>query len=182
LDGDPCQTVAVGEIGGWYRGSVFPAEVAEANRRRLAVLLPLMILARAIHAVVFTASGAERAALSARSLRWHDLIALIHVATGVLGVPLALVARRPRSGLIQRALAPATGLLYLLHGALIAGADQLTVTSVTPFVGYALGTAVVLCLSPATALALYGTGLVAFVAAILSLQPSSTARRAPPAR
>jgi PAS domain S-box-containing protein len=157
-------------------GSAFRAEVAETNRRRLAIILPLLIVTHAIYVAVFATSAAERATLPAQLLRWRSLLVLGHATAGGLALPLALLARRTTAGWTRRALGPAAALLYVLHGAFIAGADQLMSTSVTPFIGCALGTAVVVCLSPAEALAVYAAGIVAFVAAIASLQPSASGR------
>jgi PAS domain S-box-containing protein len=156
--------------------SAFRAEVAETNRRRLAIILPLLIVTHGIYVTIFATSGAERAALPANLVRWRDLLVLGHATAGTLALPLALLARRPTAGWTQRALGPAAALLYVLHGAFIAGADQLMSTSVTPFIGCALGTAVVVCLSPPEAIAVYAAGIVAFVAAIASLQPSASGR------
>jgi hypothetical protein len=64
-------------------------------------------------------------------------------------------------------------LTYLLHGAAIAGADQIsTASGVAPFIGYCLFMAVVITMHPGLAVLLYGLGCAAFVAAIAAMQPS----------
>lgn len=68
--------------------------------------------------------------------------------------------------------------MYLVHGAAVAGIDQLAVTSITAYIGYSLGTAVVVSLTPPTALLAYAAGLGTFVSAITMLQPSTNARLA----
>jgi serine/threonine-protein kinase len=156
----------------------FALERAQGNRRRLLVLLPLMILGHAVHVAVFHLSAAERAALEPRVVQWRDAIVLAHAATLAIAVVLAVgIVRfgRARSAWL---FAPLTGAVYLIHGAVVAGIDQLAVTSVTPFVGYCLGLAVVLSLDPIAALIVYAVGLTVFVAAIFTLQPSASARLA----
>jgi serine/threonine-protein kinase len=49
---------------------------------------------------------------------------------------------------------------------------------VTPFIGYCLGIAVVLCLPPVVSLPLYGLAAGAFVAVMVVMQPSASARLA----
>ena len=75
-------------------------------------------------------------------------------------------------------LGPVTAAAYLVHAAVVAGIDQIAVTSVTPFIGYALGIAVIVRLTPRAALLTYGIGLIAFVRAITDMQPSAQARMA----
>jgi hypothetical protein len=156
----------------------FERELAETNRRRLLTLMPLVVIGHAIHIAVFYTPAARRAQLDARIVQWHDGIALAHLATVVpvllLGLSLLSSRRKPA----PRWLGGVTATLYLVHGAAVAGIDQLAVTAITPFIGYCLGMAVVLALTPRSALMAYGVGLVSFVAAILALQDSPSARLA----
>jgi serine/threonine-protein kinase len=137
-----------------------------------------MAAAHLVHVAVFATTGAARAALDASTLRWRDGVALTHAVTFVLAMPLAIVALRARKNGAPQLLGPLLVLLYLLHGAVIVGVDQLTVTGVTPFVGYAFGLAVVVPLTPRMAALLYSIGLAVFVAAIVAMQPSPTVRLA----
>jgi hypothetical protein len=155
----------------------FWRELDAVNRRRLRVMLPLMVVVHAIHVAVFRTSAAQRAALDPIVARWRDDLADVHVATLVVALALTLAVFRAK-GRATRILAPVTGAVYLVHGALIIGVDQLTVTSVTPFVGYCLGTAVVLCFPPRVTVLLYAVAAGSFVAAILVMQPSDSARLA----
>ena len=156
----------------------FARENAETGRRRAAVLVPLMAVAHLIHIAIFVTTGAARAAMDPSTLRWRDGIALTHAVTFALAVPLAVVALRARKDGATPLLGPLVVLLYLLHGAIIVGVDQLTVTGVTPFVGYAFGLAVVVPLTPRAGALLYSIGLAAFVASILVMQPSANVRLA----
>jgi serine/threonine-protein kinase len=155
----------------------FARECAETNRRRLAVLLPLMAVAHLAHVAVFATLGAERVSLAPRVLQWRDAVALTHFVTFAFAAALAVVARS-RSPAAAARIGPLAALTYLLHGAIIVGVDQLRVTSVTPFVGYALGTCVVVAMTPRVTLTLYAIALAAFVAAMLAMQPSPELRLA----
>lgn len=164
-------------LAGTLRGA-FDQEVAETNRRRLLVLLPLMAVAHAIHLAVFRVSPLERNAIAPHIVHWRDEVAAAHAVTLVIAVALAIAVwqfGRSRAG---HWLGPLTAATYLMHGALVAGIDQLSVTSVTPFIGYCLGVAVVVCLSPPAALLVYAIGLSTFVPAIVTMQPSASARLA----
>ena len=155
----------------------FWRELDEVNRRRLRVMLPLMVVVHAIHVAVFRTSAVQRAALDPTVARWRDGLADVHAATLVVAIVLAVAVFRAK-GRATRVLAPLTAAVYLAHGAVIVGVDQLTVTSVTPFVGYCLGTAVVLCFPPRVTVLLYAMAAGSFVAAMLVMQPSDSARLA----
>jgi hypothetical protein len=156
----------------------FAAEVADTNRRRALVILPLMAIAHAIHLVVFRVSPPERAALAPRLVQWRDGLAAAHGVTMVIVAGLALAVWRYGRTRAARFIGPAAAATYLVHGAVVAGIDQLAVTSVTPFVAYCLAEAVIACLTPAEALLVYALGLSTFVPAILMMQPSASARLA----
>jgi Protein kinase domain len=159
----------------------FAAELADTNRRRASALLPLMAIVHAVHVAVFRVSPAERAALSPRIVEWRDGLALVHGVTAVIVAMLAVAAWRLGRGDRSRALrwlGPIAAATYVLHGAVIASVDQLSVTSVTPFVAYCLAEAVIACLMPLEALIVYALGLAVFVPGVLAMQPSATARLA----
>jgi serine/threonine-protein kinase len=156
----------------------FEREVAEVNARRTSVLLPILLVAHAVHVAVFHRSGAARAAMTPVALHWRDGIALTHAVTFVLVLPLAIVALRGRKGGAPQWLGAAVSLVYLLHAAIVVGIDQQEVTSVTPFIGYALGVAVVIVLPPRVSIPLYVVGLAAFVVSIETMQAAANARLA----
>ncbi|MGD0527869.1 MAG: serine/threonine-protein kinase [Polyangiaceae bacterium] len=155
----------------------FRDELDEANRRRLRVMLPLMVVVHAIHVAMFRTTAAERVALDPTVVRWRDAVAEIHTVSLVVAVVLTAAVFRVK-GPAARVLAPLTAAVYLAHGAVVVGADQLTLTSVTPFIGYCLGTAVVLCFPPRVTVTLYAGAAAAFVAVMLVMQPSASARLA----
>jgi hypothetical protein len=130
-------------LGGTLDASLRPAfarECADTNRRRALVLLPILIVVHVVHMGIFHTSAVERAALPARVLVWRDGIVLTHLVTFAIACGLYVVGRS-RDRRAAAFVGPATALLYLLHGAFIAGVDQLAITSVTPFVGYCLASA-----------------------------------------
>jgi hypothetical protein len=152
----------------------FLVEIAEVNRWRLQRMLPLMALLHAVHVAMFwPRAGHEYGAIE---LQWQTAVMTVHAATVVVAVALfvALQAHERAS----RVVAPLTALVYLLHAAAIVSVDQLNVTSVTPFIGYALGVAVIVSLSPAEAVALYLIGVAAFLYGITTWQADAVARGA----
>src|SRR5689334_21474434 len=79
----------------------FAREMAETNRRRASVLLPVMALAHLAHVALFHTSGAARAALVPRVLRWRDDVALTHAITFGAAV-LLFAATRARESRVAR--------------------------------------------------------------------------------
>jgi hypothetical protein len=156
----------------------FADDVADANRRRLRVLLPLMVVLHAVHVALFWSPEAARATLAPAVQRWRELLVLVHAATLVLATGFAIAMLWWRRERASRWLPTAVALLYVLHAAAIAGVDQIMLTSVTPFVGYCLGIAIVVVSSPGAAAAIFGAGLVAFVVALSVMQPAAGARLA----
>jgi hypothetical protein len=85
--------------------------------------------------------------------------------------PLPHLGLRGSAGPLPHLLGPLAAATYLLHGAVVAAIDQLSVTSGTPVIAYCLGIAVLVALTPATAIAIYAAALVTFVAAMAEAQP-----------
>jgi len=150
----------------------FEDEIAEVNGRRASVLLPILAVAHVVHVAVFRAAGAG-------AKEWRDGIALSHAVTLAACVPLAIVAMRGR---LTKNHAPWLGAVvsgvYLLHAAAVVSVDQIEVTSVTPFIGYAIGVAVVMTLPPRVSIPVYALGLAAFAAGIVTMQHDKAARLA----
>jgi serine/threonine-protein kinase len=156
----------------------FEREIAETNRGRMLALMPLVAIGHVIHIAVFYEPAARRAQLSPQVLQWHDGIAVTHLVTMlpslVLGAWLFARRRKPAPAWLGAAVAS----WYLLHGAVVAGIDQLAVTAITPFMGYCLGMAVILVLPLRASLLAYGVGLASFVTAITAMQPDAAKRLA----
>ena len=156
----------------------FCEDLAETNRRRMRVVLPLMIVGHAIHVAVFYVPGSRRAALDPTDLAWRDGISIAHLVAIGLGLALLGGVYRLSSRWLFRVISPAAALNYLLHGAVCASIDQLAVTAVTPYIGYALAIAFVLYLTPRQALLVYALGIAAFVIGIHFTQHDPSARLA----
>ena len=166
-------------LGGPLEGSLrdaFRAEAAEADVRRLRVLLPIMVVLHLVHIALFRTSASIEASLAPVVVRWHRDIVLAHAATLALALPLAAVVYSRAGARFARLLGPAAALLYIVHGAVIAGIDQLSMANVTVFIGYSLGIAVVVCPPPLATFVIYGVGLASFVAAIETMQASPNGR------
>jgi hypothetical protein len=155
----------------------FADEVAATNKRRLQVLLPLMAVVHLVHVVAFHPSATERAHLDPTLLMWRDGIWLVHASTMVAAVGLWSWLRAGGDRAAHR-VPIVVAATWLLHAAAIAAVDQLNAPTVSPFIGYSLGIAVILCLSPREAAAVYGLGVVAYLAAIFTMQPSPDVRMA----
>lgn len=155
--------------------AAFATEIAEGNRRRFRVLLPIMVLVHFVHMAVFWVSDADRLTLDPQIAHWRNAVAMVHLWSLVGAAVLTALVLRVKNA---RWLGPIVSTFYLLHAAAIIGADQIAITSVTPFVGYALGVAIIALLTPRQAVAVYAIGLTAFVAAMTTMQASGTVRLA----
>ncbi len=161
--------------------SAFRDDAAQANCRRLLILAPLVLVGHAIHVAVFHTTAETRAAMGPALARWRDGVASVHAATFVVTLTLAIAMLRFRRTRAARVLGPAAALTYFLHGAAIAGVDQLSImgaNGVAPFIGYCLFMSVIVTLPPRTALILYATAAAVFWAALSELQPSREVRLA----
>jgi serine/threonine-protein kinase len=158
----------------------FGSEIAERNRLRLLVVAPFVLVGHAIHVAIYRTSAVERASLSPLVAEWRDAVAVVHAATFVVTLTLALLLVRSGRGRAARLIPPAAVLVYLLHGAVTAGVDQLstTVTGVAPFIAYCLFFAVFITLRPPLALVLYGVAAAAFYVALTTMQSSPSVRLA----
>src|SRR5262245_11906045 len=72
----------------------FAVEIAEANRRRLRVLLPIMVVGHLLHAAFFWVRADVRPTLSPTVALWRDGIAITHLVSAAIAVLLALIGRR----------------------------------------------------------------------------------------
>ena len=161
--------------------SAFLDDAAQANCRRVLPLAPLVLVGHAIHVFVFRTTEATRATLAPEMVRWRDSVALVHAVTFAVTFLLALGILRWGRTRAARWLGPAIALTYLLHGAIIAGVDQLSVmgaNGVAPFIGYCLFMSVIVTLTPRIAVLLYATAAVVFWAALTAMQPSASVRLA----
>ncbi|MCB9692709.1 MAG: hypothetical protein H6736_12940, partial [Alphaproteobacteria bacterium] len=150
------------------------AEDAELNRRRLVWLLPVMTVVHVAHVFAFRVTPGE--VLTAEVADWRTAVAFVHVVSaavvGLLALATALLPpdRTTRFGAIA-------ALVYLMHGAAIAAADQIHAPMVTPYMAYAIVTAMLLVLQPLEALVVYLPGAVAVTVALFAFQHDPELRR-----
>ena len=169
----------------WYDPRVHTPDLsrraAELNRRRLRVMAPLMAAVHVAHIALFHVPAAARASLSADVLRWRAGIVESHAVM----LPFILVASwvlwRSKSARLLAAVGPVTAAAYLVHGALCSGFDQIVLATVTPYVGYCLGMAVIVALTPPQAIVAYAIGLATMVT-MLSSSSERPARAWPTCR
>jgi serine/threonine-protein kinase len=156
--------------------AAFARETAETNRRRIKVLGPLMAVVHLLHIAFFWVPPSARASLAPEVVRWRSGIVVAHLV--MVPFVLMLAALAYRGG---RRIAPLLGPLiatgYLVHGAVCTGLDQLVVTNVTAYVGYCIGMAVVVSLSPLAALWVYACGVATVFVAMFHFQESASALR-----
>src|ERR1043166_609078 len=153
----------------------FAREVADVNRRRLRVIGPIMVLVHAVHAWVFLIASGERGTLNEATLRALDTLVIIHCAMVVVtGALTVMVFRMPR-GIVPRLMGPVVAALYLTHGALCTAVGLVATQSVSTYVGYCLGMAVILCIAPRTAVIAYVLGLATLIGSIVAVVPSGVA-------
>src|ERR1041385_4207977 len=144
----------------------FAREVADVNRRRLRVIGPIMVLVHVVHAWVFWIASGERGTLNDATIRALDTFVIIHCAMVVItGALTVLVFRMPR-GIVPRLMGPVVATLYLTHGALCTAVGLVATQSVSTYVGYCLGMAVILLISPRTAVIAYLLGLATLIGSI----------------
>jgi hypothetical protein len=155
--------------------AAFAREVADVNRRRLRVIGPLMVLAHAAHAWLFSAAASDRGALTAPMIEALHRLVVVHCAMMVITGFLTLLVLRSTSPVLARWMGPGVATLYLTHGALSTAIGLVSTQSVSTYVGYCLGMAVILCISLRTAVIAYGIGLATLIAGLSVIVPSSVA-------
>jgi len=171
---------------GWFVPALEPGleepfedEIAAQNRRRLLVVAAPVLLMHVVHVVLYRTTDAQRLVLRPEVARWGDAVALVHAITFVITAGMTVALLRWGKSRAGRWFAPICVLTYLVHGAVIAGVDQIsTASGVAPFIGFCLFMGVVITLRPAIALGAYAVAAVVFVEAILRMQPSPTLRTA----
>jgi hypothetical protein len=155
----------------------FEQSVAAQNRRRLLVVAAPVLLMHVVHVFLYRTTEARRLVRAPDVARWGDAVALTHAITFVVTLVMTVALWRWGTTRIGRWFAPICVLNYLVHGAVIAGVDQIaTPSGVAPFIGFCLFMGVVITLRPVVALGAYTISAVVFVEAILRMQPSRTLR------
>jgi hypothetical protein len=148
----------------------FARACADSNRRRLRALAPLMVALHLVHVAIFYTSASLAPTLTASVLRWRHGIVITHLLT--LPLPLLLGAlafappTRPR---LAAWIGPLALFGYILHGAVITSIDQLVTASMTVYVGYGLGLAVIVLVRPAVAMCAYLLGAAVLLGGVLNL-------------
>ncbi len=157
----------------------FEDAIAAQNRRRLLVVAAPVLLMHVVHVLLYRTTDARRLVLPPEVARWGDAVALVHAITFLVTAVMTVLLIRWGKSRPGRWLAPICVLNYLVHGAVIAGVDQIsTASGVAPFIGYCLFMGVVITLRPVIALGAYAIAAVVFVEAILRMQTSPTLRTA----
>jgi serine/threonine-protein kinase len=152
------------------------AALSEINRRRVRVLGPLMVLLHLLHIAFFHVPPHLRATLPAETLRWRDGLCLVHGLTLPPVLIVSWLAFRVTTPRIARFYGPATALIYLVHGAIIAGIDQIVSSNISAYIGYCMGIAVVVSMPPRLSIALYTLAEALMVVCLIKFQPAAATR------
>lgn len=153
----------------------FASEVADVNRRRLRVIGPIMILVHIGHAWLFWAATTRPDTLTAPMIEALGRLAVIHVAMVPITGFLAVLVFRSSRRFVTRMMGPVVAALYLAHGAMCTAVGLLATQSVSTYVGYCLGMAVILCIATRTAVIAYAIGFVTLIVSLALTAPSSVA-------
>ena len=148
--------------------------LAEEDRRvmvgRLRWIMPLMIVMNLVHiAITYYQSPFRSYDHTPQVLHWADIVHVVHATTALVAlVPtlLLFVSKRPPSWL-----GPVSGLIYLLHGAVIAGVDQLSSGTILPYLGYALVVSLMVLMQVRTAVVMYSISSLVMTLSVLWFQP-----------
>ncbi|HEX3764259.1 MAG TPA: serine/threonine-protein kinase, partial [Kofleriaceae bacterium] len=152
--------------------AAFERETAAVNVRRLRVIAPVMIAVHAIHIWVFGAAAAQRSLITDAMLRSLTGLVRGHAAMVPVAVIVTAVVYLPRRAVVAPLLGPALATLYLVHGAICTAYGLVASDSVSTYVGYCYGLAVVLCLTPRVTVAAYCIGLLALMGSLATIAPS----------
>jgi eukaryotic-like serine/threonine-protein kinase len=144
----------------------FAIERGELNRRRLAVLAPLMAVVHVLHVWHFHVPAGERTQLAPDVLRWRDGLVLAHAVMIPIAVAVAMIARWSRSTRIARLLGPIAVMLYLAHAAIVTGIDQIMVANMTVYVAYSFSGVLIFALTPLEGLIAYAIGAGLLITAL----------------
>ena len=153
----------------------FAREVADVNRRRLRVIGPIMVLVHIAHACVFWIASGRGDALGDPLARGLRSLVLVHAVMVPLTGFLTVLVFRARSQFVGQLMGPVVAALYLAHGAVSTAVGLSATQSVSAYVGYCLGMAVILCISPRTAVITYSLGLATLIVSLLAVVPSAAA-------
>ena len=150
-------------------------EVADVNRRRLRVLGPIMIVVHLVHIWVFWVAEAQRSTLTEATIHARQDLVFAHGAMVPLTGFLTMLVFRSRNDVVARWMGPVVATLYLVHGATCTTFDLIAAQSVTTYVSYCLGMAVIVCIAPRAAVIAYTIGLTTLIGSLTVVVPSAIA-------
>ena len=153
----------------------FERDVSEVNLRRMRVIGPIMVVVHVIHAWLFWAAADERGSLTEAMVQALGRLAVVHIMMVPITGFLSVLVYRSTRRIVARGMAPLVATLYLVHGAICTAIGLIATQSVSTYVGYCLGMAVILCISTRTAVIAYATGLASLVVSLLVVMPTSVA-------
>ncbi len=137
-------------------------------------LLVAMLLLHIGHVIAFRVGAEEQ--LTEQLLAWRHAVVYTHAAT-VLVVALLALGAWLLPARAMRWLTPLAAASYLVHGAAIAGADQLNTPTTGPYMAFSFVIAVVLVMPTSHAIGVYLLGTASLLLALYTMQPDPEVRR-----
>jgi protein kinase-like protein len=168
-------TVSIVELDTPELRDAFAREVADVNRRRLRVIGPIMVAVHVVHAWLFWAAARSPESLTAPTVLALDRLVFVHCAMVLITGGLTVLVYRSASRWVLHAMGPVVATLYLVHGAMCTAIGLPSTHSVSTYLGYCLGMAVILCIATRTAIIAYAIGLATLIGSLLVVIPSSLA-------
>jgi len=173
IEGAP-PTASIVELDTPELRDAFAREVADVNRRRLRVIGPIMVAVHIVHACVFWAMRSPES-LTAPQVLALDRLVVAHGAMVLITGVLTVLVFRSASRWVLQWMGPVVATLYLVHGAICTAIGLESTQSVSTYVGYCLGMAVILYITTRTAVIAYAIGLATLVVSLLVIIPSTVA-------
>jgi hypothetical protein len=150
--------------------AAFADEDADRNLRRVRVLAPLMVVLHVAHILLYRIADDVRPTLAGEIVRWQDQVVQVHALTLPLALAIVVACYVAPGRSFARLITPLAAMVYLCHGALATGADQIAFAKVDAFTGYAFGIAVICAFPLRTAAFVYAIGTATVMLAISHFQ------------
>jgi hypothetical protein len=149
----------------------FAEDDTDRNLRRVRVLAPLMVVLHIAHIAMYRIPSEVHPTLTPEVVRWQVQVMWVHILTLPFAVALtAAVYLVTASSKLGRLLTPLAAVLYLCHGAMATGVDQIASANVNAFTGYAFGIAVICAFPLRKAWWIYAIGTATVMLAVSHYQ------------
>jgi hypothetical protein len=156
--------------------AAFADEDTDRNLRRVRVLAPLMVVLHVAHIFTYRVPADARATLAAEIVRWQDHVVWVHTVTLPFAIAIVVAAYAAAGKTWARLVAPLAAAVYLSHGAMATGVDQIAFANADAFTGYSFGIAVICAFRLPTAAWVYAVGTTTVMLAVSHFQNDAAIR------